>query len=192
MKPPRISDAEFVRRWNAATSIAALAAELGRSYQACSQRRLWLRSKGYQLKGYTRGKTATPVRTRIDRRLIADPGGCTLWSGWLDKNGIPCVKDRQGQLSVGRFLWEELHGPIPPAQFLIRCKRDARCVCPGHAFLATGGHAKLTLNQTAELIRRGLAGEGLETLTIEFGLDRSHIGRLIRQARRAQRSGDVV
>lgn len=179
----RIPAAEFARLWDEAPSVRELAARLGRTYASVRSSAAKARANGHRLKRLKLGPRPTPVLERVRRRLQPGPGGCLLWSGYLDpKTRRPSVHDgRRRKSSVARHLWEADHGPVPPGHKLRQCTRDLRCVAPAHARLVTGGSQKLTPEGRAEVARRARAGEPAESLAAEFGVSAPHVVRLRRE-----------
>ena len=77
-----------------------------------------------------------PLRERVLSRLIIDPSGCLLWTGYTTKEGYGQVSARQdGTQSfyyVHRLMYEWFVGPIPDGLQIDHLCRIRHCGCPAH------------------------------------------------------------
>lgn len=77
------------------------------------------------------------VDDRLTARLAADPSGCLLWTGLLDKDGYGRTwLDGRKQL-VHRVVWELLNGPIAEGMQLDHLCRVRRCASIDHLEVVT-------------------------------------------------------
>lgn len=53
------------------------------------------------------------LRERLLSRLIIDPSGCLLWTGYIDRSGSGRISADGAPRLVHRLMWEMFEGPIP-------------------------------------------------------------------------------
>ncbi len=118
--------------------------------------------------------------------------GCLLWGGNTDDNGY----GRLGETLAHRISYELLNGPIGGLHVLHRCDNPT-CINPAHLFLGTNldnindkiskrrqakgemFNRKLTESQIKAIRLRQLSGESQAALASEFGVQHSHINRIV-------------
>jgi len=138
-------------------------------------------------------------------------GECWSWTGAMRPNGYGHWH-AHGTRIAHRAVWIEVLGPINPATLhvLHHCDNPP-CVRPGHLFLGTDAdnvqdmlakgrearnygddhhNVKLTDAQVAEIRALRKQGLYLRTIAERYGVDPSHIGKIVRgQARVIPGSG---
>lgn len=76
-----------------------------------------------------------PAAGQTTKPLVAlprDPAACWVWQARADAGGYP-VKQWHGRTISGAYwLWEQLFGPVPKGQVLIRTCGTRACVSPHH------------------------------------------------------------
>lgn len=147
----------------------------------------------------------------IANRAVEDETGCWVWRGAKTGHGYGVVgwreDGRRRQTTAHRYVWQQIHGPIP--QGIVVCHRcdNPPCVRPDHLFLGTQREnledmtrkgrrvvgeqshlARLTEDQILEIRRRyqrrapGCRGNSA-TLAAEFGIRRDHVLQIVRGER---------
>lgn len=87
--------------------------------------------------GHMRYCTATPLDffwTKVDKN---GSGGCWLWKSYRNERGYGLMTLPGGgkNIRAHRWLYEQLHGPLKPGEWLLH-KCDVRhCVNPDHMFI---------------------------------------------------------
>lgn len=83
--------------------------------------------------------------SRFFARVSIDPLGCWEWIGAVNHAGYPSFWHGGNRRSVRghRFLFERVHGPVPPGLELDHLCNNRRCVRPDH--LRTVTHRENTL-----------------------------------------------
>lgn len=78
------------------------------------------------------GSTADPIKaTRVERfwsHFEREPGGCWLWTGYLDRDGY----GKFGRFRSARFSYAFLVAPIPDRYEVDHLCRNRSCVNPSH------------------------------------------------------------
>jgi hypothetical protein len=80
-----------------------------------------------------------PLAERIRAKLVPGEGGCLLWVGYVDKQGIPKVSDRGRQVRLQRAAWQLSNGRVPRGMVVLACPRDPRCAHVDHLSLVSKG-----------------------------------------------------
>ncbi|MDQ2877144.1 MAG: HNH endonuclease [Actinomycetota bacterium] len=94
-----------------------------------------------------------PLRVRLFSKLVTDPSGCVLWTGYCDRDGYGEISVNGQNQKVHRVVYEMFAEPIPDGLYLDHVKAWG-CT---HRNCANVGHLEPVTN--AENLRRG------ETLT---------------------------
>lgn len=141
-------------------------------------------------------------------------GECWEWPGALDRIGRG-VKKLHGTPIASRAVWIEVNGPIVPESLNVCHKCDnPPCVRPSHLFLGTQKdniqdmlqkgreyrvygddhhNIKLTDAQIEEIRElRATSGLYLRQIAALFGVDGSHIGKIVRGDRRTVPAASTV
>lgn len=150
-----------------------------------------------------RGLTLTPLRYR---RAPGDPpviefdvaaNGCHIFRGRLNDGGYGVVCIDGDDVGVNRYLWALKHGEIPAGLQVLHSCDNPPCINQAHHFLGTiadnmadkvakGRHpmgerhylSKLTTAGVRELRRRRAAGESVQSLSGEFGVNESVVSQV--------------
>lgn len=119
--------------------------------------------------------------------------GCWQWLGVINKHGYGVRSERlddgkQRLLRAHRWVYEQLHGPIPAGLVLDhRCPAGPNkgCVNPNHIVPCTsvenvrrGKHVKISRSD-ADDIRRRAGSESNASLAAHYGISRSHVSSII-------------
>ena len=75
--------------------------------------------------------TAT-LRDRLFSRLIIDPSGCLLWTGWRNAGGYGSIWVNGRNRYVHRVMYEMFVEPIPEGLQLDHLCRVRHCASPAH------------------------------------------------------------
>jgi hypothetical protein len=70
-----------------------------------------------------------PVPTRFLDKVVAVPGWCDFWVGAIADDGYGrWTADDGHTVAPHRWLWEQLHGPIPAGLYLLHSCDETSCV----------------------------------------------------------------
>lgn len=72
-----------------------------------------------------------PIQLRLFPRLVIDPSGCLLWTGWTDGDGYGRIRIDGHERLVHRLMYELFVGPIPDGLKAWGC-RNRNCASPAH------------------------------------------------------------
>ena len=61
-----------------------------------------------------------------------------IWTGKVDRNGIPVTKHNSKSTTVRRLVWELANGPLPPSARMVECPENRLCVRLEHLGVAPG------------------------------------------------------
>jgi hypothetical protein len=146
-------------------------------------------------------QTLTRFWNFVDKR---SPDQCWMWTRGAS-HGYG-VYGRKPQWRTHRLAYTLTHGPIPDSLFVCHKCDNTLCCNPAHLFLGTAldnvrdcinkrrrakkkghyntgsmnSHAKLSVNDAADITRRVAAGERQVDLAREYQVDKSTIWRLVR------------
>jgi HNH endonuclease len=77
-----------------------------------------------------------PIHLRLFPRLVIDPSGCLLWTGWTDRDGYGRIRIDGHDYAVHRLMYEMFVGPIPDGLEIDHVKergcRNRNCASPAH------------------------------------------------------------
>ncbi len=161
-----------------------------------------------RLAAYT-GK-AVPVPPHDNRRLyfrgaiaprfwaqihIRSDDECWLWGGTMLMSGYGRIYWRGKNWRAHRLMWTLTHGSIPEGLLICHHCDNKRCCNPAHLFIGTNadnmndripkarkrGAEKLTDADVLEIRARRTCGELLESIAIDFPVQKNQIGRICRR-----------
>lgn len=79
-----------------------------------------------------------PLRERVLSRLIIDPSGCVLWTGFINRYGYGQLTVKGKNHTIHRLMYEWFVGPVPEGLELDHLCRVRHCAAPGHLEAVTG------------------------------------------------------
>ena len=140
---------------------------------------------------------------RFLRKTLRTETGCLLWTGSNDgTNGYGTVRRNGRLMKAHRYAYEMTHGSIPDGMMVCHTCDVPACVEPTHLFLGTSRDnvvdmiekgrngsgrprrgLKLTVDDVVAIRQRWAAGESQRSLAAKFGIDQSHVSRLVRADR---------
>lgn len=120
---------------------------------------------------------------------VLDGDGCWLWAGSRLRSGygIVGIPKTRRTTTAHRYIYERIHGPIPPGLAIDHLCRNRACVNPDHLEMVTpainarrGIQPKLNEAKVVA-IRNRYAQGGITMLTLakEYGVDTSSIARVV-------------
>jgi hypothetical protein len=144
--------------------------------------------------------------------------GCLIWNGAVNQDGFPFAYDAEmykinggprSMVSVRRWVWQKVNGPIPAGRVIVLGCRNRLCVEETHmkaltngearAFAAEGGAYQSTACKVSRVVNgrrrakldipttRVAAGERRAILATEYGVDSTVIDKIISGLRYAER-----
>lgn len=69
---------------------------------------------------------------RVQAHLIEQPTGCYEWEGCCSKWGYPQVRIAGRVVCVHKWLWEQVHGPVPSGWEVDHLCRNQKCGLLAH------------------------------------------------------------
>lgn len=143
-----------------------------------------------------------PAEIRFHEKYRRD-SGCWLWTAGSEAIGYGKFGVRRGLVvRAHRYMWESIHGPVPPG-FQVCHSCDVRaCVNPAHLFLGTPAEnsgdmakkgrstrgqknpmAKLTELQVRNIRRSHATGRDRRSLARQYGVRPECIDRIVSRRR---------
>ncbi|HEX3540523.1 MAG TPA: HNH endonuclease signature motif containing protein [Acidimicrobiales bacterium] len=78
------------------------------------------------------------IPARFSTKVVAVPDGCRFWVGAIADDGYGrWTTDDDRTVSAHRWLWEQLHGPVPPGLHLLHSCDETSCVDDAHLRVGT-------------------------------------------------------
>ncbi|QHB41407.1 endonuclease [Mycobacterium phage Megiddo] len=148
---------------------------------------------------------STPLEAVQRMGWTVTASDCWEWNGWRNDNGYGEYGTRIGDVKTGEILAHRLayiawHGPIPEDQEVRHRCDNPPCVNPDHLEIGTHadnmndakirgrtargvthGLAKLTDDDVRAIRAASAAGESYRSLAQRYGVNKFHIGRIVRR-----------